>query len=96
MSYRKRTVIVSWMWSGESVKKTALAVAVVAALVGPLATPAAAQATLPTSGVGEDARGVGQLLGDSLKLLMIEHGSRIAFQEKTRRVVADSPLIFGT
>jgi hypothetical protein len=32
-----------------------------------------------------DAGGVGALLGDSLKLLMIEHGTRIAFQEKTRR-----------
>jgi len=84
MSCRKRTVIAFWMWSRGSVK-TALAVIVVAALAGPLATPAAAQATLPTSGVSEDARGVGQLLGDSLKLLMIEHGTRIAFQEKTRR-----------
>jgi hypothetical protein len=46
----------------------------------------AAQSTMGVpAGSGDDSRGIGGLLGDSLKLLMIEHGSRIAFQEKTRK-----------
>lgn len=50
--------------------------------------PAAAQDTLkPTFGASDDSEGADILgaFGDSLKLLMIEHGTRIAFQAKTRR-----------
>jgi hypothetical protein len=50
-------------------------------------TAAAQQPLQPTLGVTDDREGA-DLLGaftDSLKLLIIEHGSRIAFQEKTRR-----------
>ena len=72
------------MWSRETVRSV-WAGLVIVVVFGPLASTAGAQATLPTSAVSEDARGVGQLLGDSFKLLMIEHGTRIAFQEKTRR-----------
>lgn len=53
-----------------------------------LVAPAAAQDTLqPTLTSHDDNRGTDTLgaLGDSFKLLMIEHGWRIAFQEKTRK-----------
>jgi len=63
-----------------------LAVIVITVVLGPsVPQEAAAQTTLGTGVSGDDARGFGALLGDSLKLLMIEHGSRIAFQEKTRK-----------
>jgi len=47
-----------------------------------------AQETLhPLSGFEEDSDGADVLgaIADSLKLLLIEHGSRITLQEKTRR-----------
>jgi hypothetical protein len=44
-----------------------------------------AQSSLGTPTVGADSSRLGGLLGDSFKLLLIEHGTRIAFQEKTRR-----------
>jgi uncharacterized coiled-coil protein SlyX len=53
-----------------------------------LPTAAAGQESIAsTLGVSDDERGA-DVLGaftDSLKLLLIEHGTRIAFQEKTRR-----------
>jgi hypothetical protein len=52
-------------------------------LVAMVPTPAHAQNSL---GSAEASRSnFAGLLGDSFKLLLIEHGSRIAFQEKTRR-----------
>jgi hypothetical protein len=63
----------------------------VACLLALLAvSPAAASAQesiASTLGVSDDERGA-DVLGaftDSLKLLLIEHGSRVAFQDKTRR-----------
>ena len=36
----------------------------------------------------QDPDGLGAVFGDSLRLLLIEHGSRIAFQAKTRKALA--------
>lgn len=63
---------------------------VILLLVQPLIHPAAAAAQEEhplTVGSLDDRDGVNVLgvVTDSLKLLMIEHGTRIAFQEKTRR-----------
>jgi hypothetical protein len=46
----------------------------------------AQQELQPTSGLSDDRQGADVLgaFADSLKLLFIEHGSRVAFQEKTR------------
>jgi hypothetical protein len=51
-------------------------------------SPAWAEQELqPKKGVADDQRGtnVVGVISDSLRLLMIEHGTRVAFQEKTRR-----------
>ena len=55
------------------------------ALMSVALTPSVAAAQSSLGSVTEDSRRIGGLLGDSFKLLLIEHGSRIAFQEKTRR-----------
>ncbi len=69
-----------------SLRRLLATVVIAAAIVPALPMAVAAQTTLGTAtGSGDDSRGFGGLLGDSLKLLMIEHGSRIAFQEKTRK-----------
>lgn len=54
--------------------------------VGFAATPAQAQTADPTVISRDDQRGVNVLgaVAGSLKLLMVEHATRIAFQEKTR------------
>jgi hypothetical protein len=56
-------------------------------LIGIAATPSHAQTADPTVISADDGQGVNVLgaIGDSLKLLMVEHVTRIAFQEKTRR-----------
>jgi hypothetical protein len=61
--------------------------------VGVAATPAYAQTADPTVISRDDQRGVNVLgaVADSLKLLMVEHATRIAFQEKTRREL-DGPF----
>src|SRR5262245_46409387 len=50
----------------------------------------AQEALQPTLGTSDDREGadVFGAVKDSLKLLLIEHASRIAFQEKTRRELA--------
>lgn len=56
-----------------------------------LALLAAAPAWAQTSAVPDPRRSGTDLLGafgDSIKLLLIEHGTRLAFQEKTRRELA--------
>src|SRR4029453_2005855 len=56
-------------------------------IVAVAATPALAQTADPTVVSRDDQQGgngVG-VVADSLKLLMVEHVTRIAFQEKTRR-----------
>ena len=55
-------------------------------IVSPI-SPASAQERLDTLSSADDDKGT-DVLGtfvDSLKLLMIEHGTRVAFQDKTRR-----------
>jgi hypothetical protein len=56
-------------------------------LAGPASTAWGQQPLEPTLGISDDREGA-DVLGaftDSLKLLMIEHGSRVAFQQKTRK-----------
>ena len=55
-------------------------IAVLSSFVPPAV--ATAQTSFPVS---QDDQNRGNLFGDSLRLLLIEHGTRIAFQEKTRR-----------
>jgi hypothetical protein len=56
-------------------------------IVGVATPPAHAQSADPTMVSRDDQQGVNVLgvVADSLKLLMVEHVTRIAFQEKTRR-----------
>ena len=61
-------------------------VALVAVLLAPARISVAQETLQPSVGIADDAHGADVLgaFGDSLKLLLIEHASRIAFQEKTR------------
>lgn len=64
-------------------------------LIGVLGSPSLASAQEPIHAINgfEDDRGGTDLVGvfaDSLKLLFLEHASRIAFQEKTRRELGGS------
>ncbi|HEY5616863.1 MAG TPA: hypothetical protein VIK60_02920 [Vicinamibacterales bacterium] len=74
-------------------KRRASAILMVGAFVCALAAPSAAQNIPRASSVAADAEGA-NILGafvDSLKLVLFEHGLRIAFQEKTRREL-DGPF----
>lgn len=89
-NFRKRTV---------SRRSSCLELAVLRPLAGLLisatmvgfvgSTGALAQTTLGNPTVArESSQGFSAVFGDSLKLLMIEHGTRIAFQSKTRKALA--------
>jgi hypothetical protein len=59
-----------------------------------MAVPAAAQSPAPAAPAEASAippARLGRILGDSLKLLVVEHGVRVAFQPKTRREL-DGPF----
>lgn len=66
------------------------AVTLIVLITGVAAHPSTAwsqEALTPTLGISDERDGV-DVLGaftDSLKLLLLEHGTRVAFQEKTRR-----------
>lgn len=67
--------------------KTAVAIGLLIAILAIPSRAVAQDALEPTLGVADDRQGT-DILGtfaDSLRLLLIEHGWRIAFQEKTRR-----------
>ena len=65
----------------------AVSLVVLITIFGSSADLSAQGALSPSSGLDDDSRGADVLgaFADSLKLLLIEHGSRIAVQEKTRR-----------
>ena len=86
---RNRTALAEPRWKDEVVGR-AVAGLVVLMLVGLTPSIARAQSSLG-SVTSDDSRRIGGLIGDSLKLLLIEHGTRIAFQEKTRREL-DGPF----
>ena len=66
---------------------TAIVIILLTIIASHASTAAGQERLEPAFGVSDDREGA-DVLGaftDSLKLLMIEHGSRVAFQEKTRR-----------
>jgi hypothetical protein len=65
---------------------TATIIILLTIMMGRTSTAWGQEAIQSTLGVSDDERGADVLgaFADSLKLLLIEHGSRIAFQEKTR------------
>ena len=65
---------------------TATIIILLTIITGHTSTAWGQEAIQSTLGVSDDERGADVLgaFADSLKLLLIEHGSRIAFQEKTR------------
>lgn len=69
-------------------RRVAPLIIVLSSLIGTDATTASAQDVLqPTLTTSDDREGADVLgsFADSLKLLLVEHGWRVAFQEKTRR-----------
>jgi hypothetical protein len=69
------------------VRRAATVVLVLSILAWPTSIASAQDVLQPTLTSSDDREGA-DILGsftDSLKLLLIEHGSRVAFQEKTRR-----------
>ena len=67
-------------------------IVLVAALIHAAVSPSAAQVVGSTAVVADqDGADVLGVFVDSLKLLLLEHGSRVAFQDKTRRAL-DGPF----